>query len=84
MVVAAGNYGRLSVYGSNGLERSPLRATIHMLSPSAREERGTPLLRRPKGASYSSKGPTTYDHVVKPDIMAEGNGIISLAAQGRR
>src|SRR6202035_2295902 len=29
-----------------------------------------------------SKGPTTYDHVVKPDIMAPGNAIVSLAAPG--
>src|SRR5207237_502356 len=29
-------------------------------------------------ASYSSKGPTLFDHVVKPDIMAPGNRIISL------
>ena len=33
-------------------------------------------------ASYSSKGPTTYDHVVKPDIVAPGNAIVSLAAPG--
>ena len=33
-------------------------------------------------ASYSSKGPTTYDHVVKPDIVAPGNDIVSLAAPG--
>jgi len=29
-------------------------------------------------ASYSSKGPTGFDHVVKPDIVAPGNRIISL------
>jgi serine protease AprX len=29
-------------------------------------------------ASYSSKGPTLIDHVVKPDIVAPGNRIISL------
>src|SRR3984893_2573338 len=33
-------------------------------------------------ASFSSKGPTTYDHVVKPDIMAMGNDVVSLAAPG--
>ena len=33
-------------------------------------------------ASYSSKGPTTYDHVVKPDMVAPGNDIVSLAAPG--
>ena len=29
-------------------------------------------------ASYSSKGPTLYDHVVKPDILAPGNQVRSL------
>ena len=33
-------------------------------------------------ASYSSKGPTTYDLVVKPDMMAPGNDVVSLAAPG--
>ena len=28
-------------------------------------------------ASYSSKGPTLLDHVVKPDLVAPGNGIVS-------
>src|SRR5205807_10034591 len=29
-------------------------------------------------ASYSSKGPTMLDHVVKPDLVAPGNRIASL------
>src|SRR5262249_28328579 len=33
-------------------------------------------------ASYSSKGPTLIDHVVKPDIVAPGNRVISLLAKG--
>ena len=28
--------------------------------------------------TYSSKGPTTGDHVVKPDLVAPGNGIFSI------
>ena len=28
--------------------------------------------------SYSSKGPTMYDHVVKPDLVAPGNQVASL------
>src|SRR5262249_56652426 len=31
-------------------------------------------------ASYSSKGPTLYDHVVKPDLVAPGNRIVSVSA----
>src|SRR5260370_31433630 len=31
-------------------------------------------------ASYSSKGPTLVDHIVKPDLVAPGNQVISLLA----
>jgi serine protease AprX len=31
-------------------------------------------------ASYSSKGPTLLDHIVKPDLVAPGNGVISVLA----
>jgi len=33
-------------------------------------------------ASFSSKGPTTYDLVAKPDMVAPGNDVVSLAAPG--
>src|SRR5208337_2969624 len=29
-------------------------------------------------ASYSSKGPTAFDHLLKPDLVAPGNLVISL------
>src|SRR6185437_11721558 len=32
--------------------------------------------------SYSSKGPTLLDHIVKPDLVAPGNGLVSLLASG--
>jgi serine protease AprX len=32
--------------------------------------------------SYSSKGPTLWDHVIKPDLVAPGNRSISLYAAG--
>lgn len=83
VVVAAGNYGRLSVSGSNGFGtvtapgNDPLVLTV-----GATKSNGSPYPSAETKASYSSKGPTTYDHVVKPDIMAPGNGIVSLAAPG--
>lgn len=33
-------------------------------------------------ASYSSKGPSYLDHVVKPDLVAPGNMVVSLLAPG--
>ena len=32
--------------------------------------------------TYSSRGPTRYDNIVKPDLAAPGNKIISLEAPG--
>jgi serine protease AprX len=31
-------------------------------------------------ASYSSKGPTAFDFIVKPDLVAPGNNVVSLMA----
>jgi serine protease AprX len=33
-------------------------------------------------ATYSSRGPTRYDMMLKPDVVAPGNKIVSLEAQG--
>jgi serine protease AprX len=33
-------------------------------------------------ASYSSKGPTLLDHIVKPDLVAPGNRLVSLRVNG--
>jgi len=42
---------------------------------------GTPTRSDDLLASYSSKGPSPIDHVVKPDLVAPGNQIVSLLAQ---
>ena len=83
VVVAAGNYGRLSVSGSNGFGtitapgNDPLVLTVGAMKSMTTYSRNDD-----RKASFSSKGPTTYDHVVKPDIMAMGNDVVSLAAPG--
>ena len=57
--------------------RSGQRSLV--LTVGATKSNGSPTAaRRDQMASYSSKGPTTYDHVVKPDIVAPGNAIVSL------
>lgn len=43
---------------------------------------GTPDRSDDVMTTYSSKGPTAIDHIVKPDIVAPGNQVISLQAQG--
>ena len=84
VVVAAGNYGRLSVNGSNGYGtitapgNDPFVITVGAMKSNGSSSPSAETL-----ASYSSKGPTTYDHVVKPDIVAPGNDIVSLVGSGR-
>ncbi|HLZ43953.1 MAG TPA: S8 family serine peptidase [Candidatus Sulfotelmatobacter sp.] len=83
VVVAAGNYGRLSVNGSNGFGTITAPGNDpFVLTVGATKSNGSSAFSAETKASYSSKGPTTYDHVVKPDIMAPGNAIVSLAAPG--
>jgi serine protease AprX len=66
VVVASGNYGRLSVDGSNGYGtvtapgNDPLVLTV-----GAMKTMNTGSRIDDQVASYSSKGPTTFDHVVK-------------------
>ena len=83
VVVAAGNYGRLSVNGSNGFGTITAPGNDpYVLTVGAMKSNGSTSPAAETKASYSSKGPTTYDHVVKPDIMAPGNDIVSLSAPG--
>src|SRR5262252_6917926 len=83
VVVAAGNYGRLSVNGSGGYGtvtapgNDPLVLTVGAMKTMSTADRSDDQI-----ASYSSKGPTTFDHVVKPDIVAPGNTIVSLFDSG--
>lgn len=83
VVVAAGNYGRLSVNGSNGYGTITAPGNDpYVITVGATKSNGSSSASAETKASYSSKGPTTYDHVVKPDIMAPGNDVVSLAAPG--
>lgn len=83
VVVAAGNYGRVSVDGIDGYGtvtapgNDPLVITVGAMNSNGSTSQSAETM-----TSYTSKGPTTYDHVLKPDIMAPGNAIVSLAAPG--
>ena len=56
----------------------------YVITVGAMRSMGTPSRTDDLVASYSSKGPTQIDHVVKPDIMAPGNQVVSLLAHGAK
>src|SRR5215472_8120152 len=83
VVVAAGNSGRDNSHGTQGY------ATIqapgndpNVITVGATKDQETATRLDDTAASYSSKGPTLIDHIVKPDVVAPGNRIVSLLAPG--
>ncbi len=82
VVVSAGNEGRDNTFGNDGYGtinapgNDPYVITVGAMRSMGTAGRSDDLI-----ASYSSKGPAAVDHIVKPDIVAPGNQIISLLAQ---
>jgi len=79
VVAAAGNDGRdnslhTSGYGTiNAPGNDPYVITVGAMKTMDTASRSDDQI-----ASYSSKGPTLIDHIVKPDLVAPGNRIVSL------
>jgi serine protease AprX len=81
VVTAAGNNGRYGLTDGFGTIVVPgndpsvitVGATMTELTATRADD---------QIASYSSKGPTTLDHIVKPDITAPGNRQVSLRVAG--
>ncbi|HWG40787.1 MAG TPA: S8 family serine peptidase [Candidatus Acidoferrales bacterium] len=83
VVVAAGNEGRDNDYGTQGYATIQAPANDpNVITVGATKTNGTPSRQDDTIASYSSKGPTLLDHLVKPDLVAPGNRIVSLASPG--
>jgi serine protease AprX len=83
VVVAAGNRGRDNSMGTHGF------ATIGapgndpaVITVGATRTMGTATRVDDAIASYSSRGPTLVDHLVKPDLVAPGNRLVSLRVAG--
>lgn len=81
VVVAAGNSGRYLPTGGYATVSSPgndpYALTVGAMKPMGTPDRTDDLI-----ASYSSKGPTVGDHIVKPDLVAPGNLLISTETTG--
>ena len=83
VVVAAGNDGRDNSVGENGYGtinspgNDPYVITVGAMKTEGTITRSDDLI-----ASYSSKGPTLYDHYSKPDLVAPGNLVVSTLPPG--
>ncbi len=83
VVVAAGNYGRENSRGTRGYGTIAAPGNDpYVITVGAMNTKGTPSITDDTIASYSSKGPTAFDHFVKPDIVAPGNRVISELSPG--
>jgi len=81
VVVAAGNYGRFAATEGYGTITAPGNDP-YVITVGAMKTESTPTRADDLIASYSSKGPSALDHVVKPDMVAPGNLVVSLLAPG--
>lgn len=85
VVVAAGNEGRNNSAKTNGY--STITAPGNdpfVITVGAAKTQGTSSRSDDAIASYSSKGPSLLDRVVKPDLVAPGNQVQALLAGGGR
>jgi serine protease AprX len=81
VVTAAGNYGRDNSQGTSGYATITSPANDpYVITVGATDMHNTPFRFDDTVASYSSKGPSAIDHIVKPDLIAPGNNVISLLA----
>jgi serine protease AprX len=79
VVVAAGNDGRDNSAGNNGYGTIMAPGNDpYVITVGAMRTMGTYTRTDDAIASYSSKGPTAIDHIVKPDVVAPGNQVVSL------
>jgi serine protease AprX len=79
VVVAAGNDGRNNFSNNNGYGTINAPGNDpYIITVGAMKSMGTPSRTDDLIATYSSKGPAIVDHVVKPDLVAPGNQVVSL------
>ena len=82
VVAAAGNFGKTAagqavVGGIISPGNSPAAITVGAING-----RGTPQRSDDVMATFSSRGPTLFDGLLKPEVVAPGNRIVAAAAAG--
>jgi serine protease AprX len=77
VVCSAGNYGRNGNFTVTSPGTSPSALTVGALTDWSTYTNGDDLV-----SSYSSRGPTLFDHLAKPDLLAPGNRVVSLRVPG--
>ena len=81
VMAAAGNQGRNNNAGTEGYGTIAAPGNDpFVITVGAMKTANTPTRYDDTIASYSSKGPTGFDYVVKPDIVAPGNQVVSTLA----
>ena len=79
VVCSAGNRGRSGFVTIS----SPCNSQ-KVITVGATNDHQTAPIKDDKVATYSSRGPTAFDLVAKPDLVAPGNRIVSLRSEGSR
>ena len=77
VVVAAGNEGAAGYASTHSPGNDPYVITVGASNNYQTGDRSDDIL-----TTYTSRGPSYLDHVVKPDLVAPGNRTISLRAEG--
>jgi serine protease AprX len=83
VVAAAGNSGRDNSQGTHGYGSITVPGNDpYVITVGASNMHNSFSQAAQTVASFSSKGPTLIDHVVKPDLLAPGNQVVSSLAPG--
>jgi serine protease AprX len=77
VVCAAGNEGKFGMGGVLSPGNDPAVITVGALDTKQTADTSDDAV-----CGYSSRGPTLYDEVAKPDLVAPGNRIVSLRERG--
>ena len=82
VIASAGNSGKAAdgrpiLGGITSPGNSPYAITVGAMNTKGTVTRSDDIM-----TTYSSRGPTRFEHAVKPDVVAPGNKIVSLETSG--